>query len=810
MLSERFIVKTSPVAKEKNVVFWKNYRVTVLTDRLFRLERSERGVFRDAATQSVWFRDMPEQEFSVELGEKRAVITAAGFKLILREKREDCLVEVGGKLKRIENAGNLKGTYRTLDQCNGDDFIKEPYNPTPSHKVELENGVCSRSGVALFHDENSLTLSENGEIIAEKGDGTDEYVFVYGNDYRGAVRALYLITGKTPLVPRFALGNWWSRYFAYTDEEYLRVLNRFEEREVPLTVATIDMDWHYSNNLDAQKKITEQGRNTPFYGGANGWTGYSWNKELFPDPQAFLKEISQRGLKITLNLHPADGIRWWEDCYEEMANAMGMDASTLEKIPFDIANPKFIENYFSVVHKPHERDGVAFWWIDWQQGTTSGMEGLDPLWSLNHYHYLDNAADTQTPLILSRYAGVGSHRYPLGFSGDTHVTWKTLGYLPYFTATASNVGYTWWSHDIGGHMQGEKSDELYTRHVQFGVLSPINRLHGSSELTMSKEPWRYLNGAGAVAENWLRFRHRLIPWLYTQARRTSEEGLAIVEPVYYEWDQREAYERKSEYLFGGDMLVAPVTAKRFKDGYARTRVWIPEGRWTDIFTGDKYVSPVGGVTKTLLRTLENVPVLMRAGGVLPLSADKGNSVDNPEKLEVWAYSGNGGFTLYEDGRENGKQGEFFTGFKMALSETDGACLQTLRISSRGESSVVPEGRRIRVLFKDIPGGAVTVRKDGVEVPLKKLVLDCAAAEFAFEAGCEYTVEVEFSVAGELEELKARALEILLCAEGVNDEKGALRAKLFETDSVEAFLKTVEASGLNAGVKLRLKETVGEK
>ena len=132
---------------------------------------------------------------------------------------------------------------------------------------------------------------------------------------------------------------------------------------------------------------------------------------------------------------------------------------------------------------------------------------MDTLWSLNHYLYLDNAADTQTPLILSRYAGVGSHRYPLGFSGDTHVTWKTLGYLPYFTATASNVGYTWWSHDIGGHMQGEKSDELYTRHVQFGVLSPINRLHGSSELTMSKEPWRYLNGAGAVAENWLRFRH---------------------------------------------------------------------------------------------------------------------------------------------------------------------------------------------------------------------------------------------------------------------------------------------------------------
>jgi alpha-glucosidase (family GH31 glycosyl hydrolase) len=127
------------------------------------------------------------------------------------------------------------------------------------------------------------------------------------------------------------------------------------------------------------------------------------------------------------------------------------------------------------------------------------MAGLDPLWSLNHYHYLDNAKEKENPLILSRYAGVGSHRYPLGFSGDTEITWATLDYLPYFTATASNVGYTWWSHDIGGHHRGEKEDELFVRHVQFGVLSPINRLHCSNWETLSKEPWYFLNGAGEIA-----------------------------------------------------------------------------------------------------------------------------------------------------------------------------------------------------------------------------------------------------------------------------------------------------------------------
>ena len=156
-----------------------------------------------------------------------------------------------------------------------------------------------------------------------------------------------------------------------------------------------------------------------------------------------MQKIKEKNLKITLNLHPADGIRFWEQQYADMATAVGIDPTEGKYVPFDIANEDFVNAYFKILHKPYEADGVAFWWIDWQQGTNSKMEGLDPLWALNHYHYLDNALNHSTPLILSRYCGVGSHRYPLGFSGDTFITWDTLEYLPEFTATASNVGYTW-------------------------------------------------------------------------------------------------------------------------------------------------------------------------------------------------------------------------------------------------------------------------------------------------------------------------------------------------------------------------------
>mgnify|MGYP003421298737 FL=1 len=109
---------------------------------------------------------------------------------------------------------------------------------------------------------------------------------------------------------------------------------------------------------------------------------------------------------------------------------------------------------------------------------------------------------------------MGSHRYPIGFSGDTVISWKSLDYLPYFTSTASNIGYSWWSHDIGGFMAGNKDDELYLRYVQLGVLLPILRLHSQQNDVLTKEPWAYKNGIGELAINQLRLRHKLIPFIW--------------------------------------------------------------------------------------------------------------------------------------------------------------------------------------------------------------------------------------------------------------------------------------------------------
>ena len=127
---------------------------------------------------------------------------------------------------------------------------------------------------------------------------------------------------------------------------------------------------------------------------------------------------------------------------------MGIDPASEIAVQFDPADPHFMEVYLKDLHHPLEEEGVDFWWIDWQQGTVTKVPGLDPLWMLNHYHYLDSSWKGNRSLTFSRYAGVGSHRYPVGFSGDTVISWESLAFQPYFTNTASNVGYGWWSHDI--------------------------------------------------------------------------------------------------------------------------------------------------------------------------------------------------------------------------------------------------------------------------------------------------------------------------------------------------------------------------
>jgi alpha-glucosidase (family GH31 glycosyl hydrolase) len=413
-------------------------------------------------------------------------------------------------------------------------------------------------------------------------------------------------------------------------------------------------------------------------------------------------------------VHPADGVRAYEEIYPEMAEALGMDAAEQQTIKFDCTSTKFLEAYFKYLHHPKERQGVDFWWIDWQQGKNSKLPGLDPLWSLNHYHYLDNKKHNSRPLILSRYAGLGSHRYPIGFSGDSIISWKSLQFQPYFTATASNVGYSWWSHDIGGHMLGTYDEELQIRWVQFGVFSPILRLHCSGSIFNHKEPWNYSAETSRIMKKYLRLRHRLIPYLYSMNYRMHQSGIPLMCPMYYNYPEvEEAYQAPNEYFWGTEMICLPITEPvNTVIQAAKTKAWIPEGIYIDWMTGMIYK---GNMWLNLYRNMELMPILLKAGAIVPCAVlgESQNGTDNPKKLEITVCAGaDGEFTLYED---DGISMDYREG---KIAETR-FCLDfwnksEFRIQkAAGNSDLIPKERTYQIRFLGFTDPVeITIKKNG--------------------------------------------------------------------------------------------------
>ncbi|HPS32068.1 MAG TPA: glycoside hydrolase family 31 protein [Anaerolineaceae bacterium] len=635
-----------PLANPLAVLTSGNVRFTILKSRLIRIEYAPNGQFEDRPSQVFWHREQALPEFSARQTDEWLIIETEHLHLRYKAGEELNYRYLQITLKETgitwhygdPDHTNLGGTARTLDRANG--------------RIPLGQGLVSRSGWSVVDDTGSLVIDPEGTLTSRNAvEGyRDIYFFGYAQDYLSAIREYQHIAGRPGLIPRWALGNWWSRYWAYTQEELTQLMLDFQERCIPLSVCIVDMDWH----------ITNTGNNS------SGWTGYTWNKELFPDPAAFLAFLHTNKLKTALNLHPAEGVHPHEAQYESMARAVGIDPATKEPVPFDITSDQFTRAYLEILHHPYEQQGVDFWWIDWQQGTRTKKEGLDPLYALNELHYYDLGRNPEKrPFIFSRWPGLGGHRYPIGFSGDSVVSWESLQFQPEFTATAANVAFGWWSHDIGGHCDGIEEAELFLRWVQYGVFSPILRIHSTNNPYIDRRPWKFGADAFESIRKSMQLRHALVPLLYSANHRSAEDGEPLVLPVYYEApSESAAYRCPQEYLFCRQLLAAPFTQKVNPDTrLARQVVWLPEGDWYHFFTGE-YVQ--GGFWYPIYGGKEDIPVFAKAGAIIPLNGDEpGNGVSLPKTMRLKCFPGKDAqFELYED---DGETQQYL----------EGACAQTI-------------------------------------------------------------------------------------------------------------------------------------
>ena len=718
---DHFLRGMHPAMNPATTLQGEHWRIGLITESLIRLEWSDSGEFEDRATLMAVDRAfLPSGAVDYTTGERDGmlVVETPALRLTYDRKpfsKEGLTIVVKGVPDSQFNTwhygddpkGNLGGTARTLDEADG--------------AIPLGQGVISRDGWAVLDDSASnvfVTADADGNlpdgVVAYGGIGvaprdhreTDIYFFGYGRRYREAVHDFQKLSGPAPLLPRYALGNWWSRYYRYSEEEYLDLMDRFKREGIPFTTSVIDMDWHLVDDVD------------PKYG--SGWTGYTWNPKLFPDPKRFLDGLHERGLRTTVNIHPRDGIRAFEKPYAKAAATVGVDAEAQEPVEFDLTDPRFVRAYFDM-HHDLEADGIDFWWIDWQQGGVTRQPGLDPLWVLNHMHYCDSARDGRWPLTFSRFAGPGSQRYPVGFSGDTVITWKSLKFQPYFTSTASNIGYGWWSHDIGGHMFGYRDEELEARWYQLGVFSPINRLHSSCSPFSGKEPWNFHEPVRSAMVDVLRLRQALMPYLYTMNWRAAVDGDPIVEPMYWaNPNLGESYEVPDEFRFGTELVVAPVVDPMDKASMrGKADAWLPQGDWFDFFDGRRYAAAdPAGRRLAVWRTIDRIPVFAKAGGIVPMQSDPLSDMTvNPRALDVVVFPGaDGSFAMREDSGEfhdvcadaAAAQEAATAVTAMTWQWDDGRSPQFVIEAPTGNTSVVPERRDWTLIFRGVARSAMQV------------------------------------------------------------------------------------------------------
>jgi hypothetical protein len=415
-------------------------RFTVLTPQLLRMEYDESATFEDRATLAFVNRRLPVPKYNVTRKDGTLTIETSAIKLIYSAGRpfETQTLSVaastkataaGSKLKRwtpgASNSGNLLGTIRSLDKLG-----PTPLNCTTNRDVVVHNetlhcewGLTSRDGWALVDDTTNWALTPGAEWWdSPNRDNADWYLFAHGHEYAKAVSDYTRVGGRAPLIPRYALGVWFTQWYDFNNAATKALVSKFQERSLPLDVYVTDMNWHQKD----------------------AWGGWTFDTNLYPYPTETFGWLHWQGLTVAANVHDADGVGSSDKMLEPMREAMGLDPTEKSSVPFSITNKSYAYALEDIVlgDVAHEID---FIWSDYQQGEAKGgaVGGKqNPTMMLNKLRVTDpkrqrGAKDTtrKRGMTLSRWGGLGSHRYPVGFSGDVgnlteskQLTWANLAY----------------------------------------------------------------------------------------------------------------------------------------------------------------------------------------------------------------------------------------------------------------------------------------------------------------------------------------------------------------------------------------------
>lgn len=674
-LGEQFRNKNEERLKAlpKTVFTGGKFRITVLTERLVRLEYDNDGIFNDYATALVKNRLFPMPTFTVKEDTNLLCIDTKYFHLTYLKN----------------TAFSSKSLYATIPDSKNEWYygLKEVRNfgsntvSLDNTKVlpKLENGLFSEDGIVTIDESNALWLDTYDNIV-ETGDHKriDLYLFIYNNDFGLCLQDFYHLTGYPDLIPRYALGNWWSKEEVYNDQTLTETIDRFTRHGIPLSVFLFDNDWSIKDKV--KYPLVD--------------SGFTFNTELFPTPEQTIEKLHQRKLKVGVKINPYYGFYPFERYFSEATKYIQVNKQGfIEFNPFDVRN---MDLFLKIFIHPLESIGIDFFWNDYLSKDKNQM------FIVNDYMHLDARRNNKRSLMLMRNTTIAQHRYNVMYSGRTCIDWNTLRMLPFYNLSSSNIGACWWSHDVGGCVGGIEDNDFYIRSVQFGVFSPILRFNTERGKYFKREPWRWDAVTENIATYYLRLRHKLIPYIYSEAYRYHKDGALLIRPFYYtNLNVYDDVNYRNQYYFGNSFMISPIINPMDPVISNRTiqKFYMPDGVWYDFKTGKKFL---GNHKYISFYKIEDYPIFVKTGSIIPLAGDASYmKMSNPTDLEIHVFPGKSNtYHLYED---DGETYEYQKG-NYLITEIDYNYRQsnyTIIIRPlEGTTAVVPAKRNYKIVFRN--------------------------------------------------------------------------------------------------------------
>lgn len=472
----------------------------------------------------------------------------------------------------------------------------------------------------MVHFDNApigyLDLDSKGDntLTYETISGRKTYQIIVGDTWEDLIDNYTDLTGKQPLPPRWAFGNFASRFGYHSQEEVENTIKKFKEEEIPLDAVILDIFWF-------GKDIQGHMGNLEFY------------RDSFPEPVKMIKNLKDHGIKTTLISEPfvLTTSNRWEETVKEEALALDADGNPYT-YDFYFGNTGLIDIYsekgkswFWNIYKEIDNMGVDGVWGDLGEPEVHPYDLLHTTGTADEVHniyghdwaklvYEGYAQDfpDKRPFILMRAGYSGSQRFGLiPWSGDVNRTWGGLHPQVEIALQMGIQGLAYMHSDLGGFAGPNLDDELYTRWLQYGVFQPIFRPHAQEEVP--SEPVFREAKTMQLAKKSVELRYRMLPYNYDLAFKNNQTGVPFMRPLFYEEDKKELLHNSTTYLWGNDFLVTPIVDAEVKE----QSVYFPaNSKWFDFYSDE---SVAGGQELSVTTHEDRIPTYVRAGAFIPLA-----------------------------------------------------------------------------------------------------------------------------------------------------------------------------------------------